>query len=402
MNSHRKSPNHSSHSGSGEDEKQKYQVLFNNYLVKFLAHLKKEVPSHDQMIVICYKKYRKVDRELYIKNVLKKIKPHLRYIIDRDENMFSQDYSPAPLNFLPKLDFKTLWNSESDSLSPKTQKIIWKCLQNLYISGSYAMGNGRQDPLVKEMLRNLRIEKEIRKEVKQEITQEEQEANQQLTSTSAFPEIGSIEDLFGQDNILVQLAQDISQELASQNFDLDLDQEIQNPLDVITQLFGQDQHKLENLMNTFSHKLQERMEAQNLTEDDLYQATQHIGQNLMSKMGQVPGMPDFSAFSQKTPKELAQMNPDQAEHYRQEILEKMTATMTPDQRQQFEEFNQMMTQNIDNNLEAQDQAPEENPNNERLPQLEENDSSVVQVHETETESDDPELNDELTKIKASL
>ena len=131
---------------------------------------------------------------------------------------------------------------EDISAEPLKKEIrcwVWKYLQYIYITGSYALGLGSTDPLVKEMLCNIRAEREIQREITQEIDDEEEVDKSKAIIPQLNSTLGSgIGEIFGEDNILVQLAQDVSEELAS-NLDLNLDsEEIQNPFDVITKLFG--------------------------------------------------------------------------------------------------------------------------------------------------------------------
>ena len=110
-------------------------ILFNNHLVQLLTIVKACMSSsdpkyrdHNKMITRCYEKYKKTDRKVYIEYTIEKMRPHMKYIVEEDDYLFSDEYSMMSLKLLSALDFKTFW----EYLSTSDEQEAWRHLKSLY------------------------------------------------------------------------------------------------------------------------------------------------------------------------------------------------------------------------------------------------------------------------------
>jgi hypothetical protein len=325
---------------------QKYQLVFNNYLIPFFTEIKTTYPQSKQMVKRAYLKYKKVDRVKYIQYVIQKIKPYLKMILEKDDLLFAEEFSVDPIKFLPEFDFKELWLI----IIPRVKSSVWVLLQNLYISGNYALGN-KNDPGVLSILENLQIEKQIAAECTHELKKEEQEnaAGGGITEilgnlmSGMDGEFGDIDlaQIFGQDNIIVQIAADVKDEFSTL---FDMTDPNQDPIQAFIQLFS-DQEKLKTIIASVEQKfkkynLSPDQDISKLLNTD-FSKFQDIFKSLMgenNEMSAVMEMLSKTLEGDLSGPELVEQN--------KKLLEEMKGKLDPVQRKSIEDFMDMISKNM--------------------------------------------------------
>lgn len=112
---------------------------------------------YSPQIAKCAQKFKKVEKNTFIDYTLSKLQPHMKHIIEENEFLFTNDYHNKPLNLLSGIDFKEFWydlNSEK-----KTQ--LWFLLKQVYLSGSFVLGVGLSDPIIRQLMNSAKEEKEL-------------------------------------------------------------------------------------------------------------------------------------------------------------------------------------------------------------------------------------------------
>ena len=300
------------------------------------------------MIKRAYLKYKKVDRVKYIQYVIQKIKPHLKMILENDDLLFAEEFSTEPIKFLPELDFKELWTI----LTPRVKSSVWVLLQNLYISGNYALGN-KNDAGCTTILENLRIEKQIAAECTHELQKEEAEKSSagggitellgNLMGNMEGGELGEIDlaKIFGQDNIIVQIAADVKDEFAAL---FDTTDPNQDPLQAFMQLFS-DQDKLKNIISS----VEEKFKKYNINPDqDMgkllntdFSKFQDVFKGLMGENNEMTSIMEMVSKTIN-----GEMNSDEFTEQNAKLLEEVKDKLDPVQRKSIDDFMEMVSKNM--------------------------------------------------------
>ena len=188
-----------------------------------------------------------------------------------------------------------------------------------------------KDPITRRLLKDMKEEQKIKQELVDEPDDDQDDSNDKsvvatgpgslgnlgnLSNLGELGGLGNIMELFGnmtqnrsgtsqgnimnefdkffnQDNVLLQLAKEVGDELKQTEFGTI--GEDQDPLIAIMNLFTQDPQKLTNLTTQFGDKFKEKMVEKNITEADLFTATSEIGQQFMTTISKVTGNPDILA-----------------------------------------------------------------------------------------------------------
>jgi hypothetical protein len=246
--------------------------------------------------------------------------PHVKYISQYDEGIFTDDYQTGPLNLLPELDFREIWSLLNGSdfeatLLNGTKKSVFNHLQTIYISASMALDQigafnknmEKQKALLLNMVENLKLGDEVKKRMEEMKQAEEAEAAKGSSSGSGMPGLGSllsglgglgglggaagglgdmdkISSLFGEDNFVFQLAKDIVNELDMGN------DELEGPMDSIMSLFANDGKKIQDLIVKVGDKLEKKIASGEIDKDRLYKDAQRMKEKLSSV---APGLSDM-------------------------------------------------------------------------------------------------------------
>src|SRR3990170_6134839 len=302
-------------------KRQDYQQLFVECLLETFKFLAQIYSDHKHLKRVEHK-FLKLDRTAYMEYTLNNLKPHITHICSQDESIFSPDYTTKPLFLLVGLDFKKIWRPEMSD-EHKTQ--LFTQLQMLFIYGSLALKVNKL--LVRDMIENLKFT------TGGELDQKVAEAEAEAQAKSQF----SLESIFGKNNpiadLLIEVIQDqtLRAELGLPNIPIAQNQTesttnggptseghqtvqggqsettaqdpttetnssettAQSPLgatgismESLTGLFKPD--KLQKLIATFKTRLEAKMEARDLSYDDIKQYGCQISDRLRRKFAQNP------------------------------------------------------------------------------------------------------------------
>lgn len=285
-----------------------HQIQFNNSLVQFIQKLRDTLPeeapfrrSLNKYYNYYKKQTEKGQRIEFIQEFIEYISKYSKEISTFDENLFSEEaeyYPGKPIQLMKGLDFKLLWKMES--LTDKTKESIWNYLRVLYIIGTYVLKENnrisdllkKQQQIIQSITQSLKLEQKIKDDAER-LNEEERKA----AEASGF-NLGSLQELFGENNIITEMAVEIAK-------DLNLSQDtFNNPLDAVRVLFGQDGAKLQEIIVKVGNKLQEKIAAGRISEDQLLGDAKRMNEKLTSKFKGIPGMPNIEQFSQKVAEQI--------------------------------------------------------------------------------------------------
>lgn len=279
-------------------DKCKNVVAFHNNLTKFLKSLKGVMPEFLPDIQVAIRYYKSKTRSEYLKEVQELLEPHISYISQYDYGIFSDDYQVGPRFLLPTMDFRKIWElldgedfSEQPALQAKTQKTIYNHLQSIYVSVQMALDQidvfnkniEKQKTFLMNMLENLQLDETIKKRL-EEMKEEEAKNGDK---GGGFAGLGKLADMFGEDNFVFQLAKDVAQEL-----DIGTD-DIENPVDAITELFADGGQKLRELILTVGDKIEQKVKSGEVDADQLRADAQKMKDKIEGFMGKIPGLEDM-------------------------------------------------------------------------------------------------------------
>ena len=206
--------------------------------------------------------------------------------------------SSTRTDFLPGLEFKLLWND--DNITDSTHESLWKYLQLIMFTVLETIKT--QDSFGDTAKLFEAIDED---ELKAKIQDTVETIQESLTSNDkTFDAEINLEDLPNVENLhnhisglldgkLGKLATEIAAETAK-DLKLDIDEEITDVNDVFNRLF-QNPGKLFGLVNNISKKLDNKLKSGELNEKELMQEAG----DLISKMNNMPGMPDIQELLKK-------------------------------------------------------------------------------------------------------
>lgn len=279
-------------------DKCKNVIAFHNNLTKFLKSLKGVLPEFLPDIQVAIKYYKSKTRSEYLKETQELLEPHISYISEYDYGIFTDDYQKGPRVLLPTMDFRKIWDlldgedfREQPVLQAKTQKTIYNHLQSIYVSVQMAMDQidvfnkniEKQKTFLMNMLENLQLDETIKKRIEEMKAEEAKSGG----GSSGFAGLGKLADMFGEDNFVFQLAKDVAQEL-----DIGTD-DIENPVDAITELFADGGQKLRELILTVGDKIEQKVQSGEIDEDRLKEDAQKMKDKIEGFMGKIPGLEDM-------------------------------------------------------------------------------------------------------------
>ena len=315
-----------------------HQKQFNNCLVEFIDKLRKILPPDLKRPIIKYYNYYRTFLEDQNqnqnqnrnddKNKIKKInksktskseefeKTRIGFIrefihyISRynkeisicDEGLFSEEpeyYPGKPIQLFKGIDFKLIWRAES--VNDKTKESIWKYLQTLYVLATYVLKetekfNGllkEQQDIIYNIMQGLKMEQKIKDDAEKLNEEERKKA-----AESSF-DFSNLQDLFGENNMITEMAMEIAKELNLPN------EKLSDPLEAIQLLFGQNGSKLQEIIAKVSHKLHEKMQNSGISEEQLLNDAKKMNEKLVGKFKNIPGMPDIEQFSKKVAEQIS-------------------------------------------------------------------------------------------------
>lgn len=330
-------------------DKCKNVIVFHNNLSKFFKSLKGVLPEHVEVIRECIKYYKSKARSEYLEECEALMKPHIEYISQYDDGIFTEDYSSEPLLLLPKMDFRVIWElldgedfKDDEELQSKTKKAIFNHLQTLYVSIQMALSQinvfnkniEKQKAFLMDMMENLQMDDKIRERI-EEMKQEEEEAEKNGKS-SGFS-LGQLGEMLGEDNFVYQLAKDVADELDMGSDDID------SPVEAITKLFANNGKKLKELIVTVGDKIEQKVESGEIDKDKLIHDAKAMKDKLGGFLGKIPGlekMIDNHGMIQQFTTMYEELAEDEKRHfsYIPELLESNVAEWSQEEKERFDEY----------------------------------------------------------------
>ena len=265
-------------------------VEFHNHLTRFLSVLKKTIPEMTKRVSKCYRYYKSVPREKYIKKVIELMQPHIKHISEYDEGIFSNDYRTGKLCFIVGLDFKQIFNiiesyDFDDELRDSTKKHIFNHLQSIYVSAELAVRQVtdfnaamvKQKEFLINMLKNVNLDEQL-KEKLEKIASEEAVGD---GSGFGMDSLKKISEIFGEDNFISKLAKDVTDEL-------ELGNGCDNPVESITDLFANNGEKLQELLIKIGDKIEEKVQKGEITQEQLVEEATKMKNRVTDAVGDLP------------------------------------------------------------------------------------------------------------------
>jgi hypothetical protein len=271
-------------------DKCKNVILFHNNLCKFFKSLKGILPECLPQIKAAMTEYKAVSRVEYLNRLQTSMSPHIQRVSEYDEGIFTEDYVRGPLNLLPGLDFKKIWEvidspDFQGDLRASTVRSIFNHLQTVYVSAEMALSQvsafnralDKQKEFLMNMLGNLKLDEQLKAKV-EELRAQEAAAGVAAGGAGVaglggmggllgglLGNIGSTEagaglaEIFngadGEDNFIYKLAKEIAEELDMGS------QEISDPLAAITALFAEDGRKMRELIVSVGERLDRKVKS---------------------------------------------------------------------------------------------------------------------------------------------
>jgi hypothetical protein len=331
-------------------DKCKNVIAFHNNLKKFFVSLKGVLPEYVDQIRESIKYYKSLPRSTYLQEVQELLEPHIKYVSEYDDGIFTDDYMEGPRLLLPKMDFREIWAlldgddfTDDPVLQAKTKKTIFNHIQSIYVSVQMAMDQidvfnkniEKQKTFLMDMLENLQLDDKIKARIEEMKKEEEDEASKN-GSGGAFG-LGKLTEMFGEDNFVYQLAKDVAEEL-----DIGTD-EISNPVEAITALFADNGKKLQELIVTVGDKIEQKVQSGEIDKDKLVADARSMKDKLEGFMGKIPGLENMVNNNQMLAQfkdfyqELAE---DEQEHFKfvPELVDKNIMEWTDQEKQDFDEY----------------------------------------------------------------
>lgn len=259
---------------------------FDEYFKALWSHIKKKVPKSQTRFLnqVLLKHSQKIKSNEstqyeYLKQTLSNYDPLVEYIMKNDEFMFTPEFNKKSLYFMEGYDFKRLWRF--NCLKDDDKKFIFRLLKLIYIQLSLSLN--KNDSKVKQMVEVIKSEDEIEKEARE---------NPNAFDDEKKGGLSDITKLFGNDELLSELAKDISEEVNLQETLKDLMnnsqiQQGQNPLEAMMNICqNQD---IQNMVNNLQTKVAKKMQDRNIKPEDIQKSAGTLQDNLMGALKGVPG-----------------------------------------------------------------------------------------------------------------
>jgi hypothetical protein len=342
-------------------DKCKQVILFHNNLCNFFKALKGVLPECSTHLKQTISKYKQVPRVDYITHLKSLMEPHIKYISEYDEGIFTDDYKPGGFELLPDLNFRVVWellNSADfdDELRASTKTKVFNHLQTLYISacmgleqiGAFNKNMEKQKTMLMNMIENLKIGDEVKKRM-EEMKQTEEEAASKSGSglgalgglgglagllgsgsgAGGLPDLDKISDLFGEDNFVFQIAKDIVSELDMGSDELD------GPMESIMSLFANNGKKIQDLIIKVGDKLESKLASGEIDKERLFKDAQKMKDKLSTVAPGLSDMINDSGLNMPIQKHYESMSPEDQELYSDipGILEKPFGDRTAEEHQ---------------------------------------------------------------------
>lgn len=246
-------------------------------LWKYLSQIFKDNSKIKQLLSQVLRKHHKMDDIKYLEYVLKNLAPYITRISRRDEFIFTPEFGDRSLNFLIGLDFRQIWKTH---LSLEQKRVIFRYLEFLYLQSSLALNTNQAQ--VKKIIESIQTEQDI----EQEAAENPDMFAEQDGTSGGLPDFMK---LFGEDNILMDLVKDMQGELNLEEMlgELLSGNGASNPMEAIQNMSNNP--KMMEMMSGLQEKVNEKMLARNVTQEELMASADNLRTGLMEGMGSMPG-----------------------------------------------------------------------------------------------------------------
>jgi hypothetical protein len=340
-------------------DKCKNVVIFHNNLSKFFKNLKGVLPEYIETIRSCIKYYKSVSRASYLEECQALLGPHIEFISQYDDGIFTDDYAHGPRYLLPQMDFREIWEllegNDFQELRVSTKKAIFNHLQTLYVSIQMALNQintfnkniEKQKQFLMDMMENLQMDEKIKARI-EEMKREEEEDAKNGKKGGMFS-ISKLANMFGEDNFVYQLAKDVAAELDMGAVD------IENPVEAITQLFANNGKKLQELIVTVGERIDKKLQSGEIDKEKLINDATAMKNKLEGFMGKIPGLEEMLNPLRKVQFTDMYENLEEDEKRRfsfvPEVLEKNPMEWSKEEKERFDEYSKyVMEKNCQGNV----------------------------------------------------
>ena len=243
-------------------------MFFKQNIEIFYNKLLENLPEFKKDILKSFKYYKNEDINAYIEKIIKNIEPHIKFISQYDEGIFSNDYSKKELKFIPGINFTKIYrfindnigdneNNYSEEAAINTKKTIFTFLQSIYLSGQIALSKinnynevlNKQKDFFKSMFNNLNLDEKIKEKL------QELEGKEDTEDTGNTNKKGKLNGIF---ELLKKLQELYTSGVFNETFG-DLLKDIEPLLNIskdIMKEINEDNKNTDNISNNFKTKIQ--------------------------------------------------------------------------------------------------------------------------------------------------
>jgi len=317
-----------------------------------------------------HQKHRTMDQEQYLEYTLNNLTPYIDYIAQKDEFIFTSEFGNKPLNFLIGLDFRTIWNK----FTPENKRVVFRYLEFLYIQASLALRVNKET--CNAIVESITVEQELEKEAQD---------NPNMFGDNAGGSM-DFQSLFGDDNLLMDLANDIKEELDFEQLLGNLGgfklKPGQNPMDLINSMSNNPE--LTNMMTNLATKISQKMTDKNISSEDLQKSAEKLKENLANSVSNMPGGSqlkkmiknlDFNKMAEQmnnsnsdSPLDDNQGSIPNPQDLLQQLFPQSGGNVPPELKQFMDQMNQNMEQTLEQNT-GQNTDTEKNTDTEQEIQI---------------------------------
>ena len=247
---------------------------FNEYMKTFVLEIKETFPEFNEIIDGYYTDLltsETCNDDKYVKRFMRKLKDFKTQISGKDASMFQGE-----LCVLKNVDFEKIF--ASDILTDNTREKIWEYLQTLYVIGESIISDSER---VKNLVKNFQRLRSDTQAVDEPETEEDREILDMLKNIAEQNQNTNTEPLspeMFENGVIGKLARELEGEMNLESLGLNMD-ESTSPDQMFSNLIsGDNPMKFMNLLQTVGKKVQDKIAAEGIDQNDLInEATQMMG-----------------------------------------------------------------------------------------------------------------------------
>ena len=247
---------------------------FNEYMKTFVLEIKETFPEFNEIIDGYYTDLltsETCNDDKYVKRFMRKLKDFKTQISGKDASMFQGE-----LCVLKNVDFEKIF--ASDILTDNTREKIWEYLQTLYVIGESIISDSER---VKNLVKNFQRLRSDAPAGDEPETEEDREILDMLKNIAEQNQNTNTEPLspeMFENGVIGKLARELEGEMNLESLGLNMD-ESTSPDQMFSNLIsGDNPMKFMNLLQTVGKKVQDKITAEGIDQNDLInEATQMMG-----------------------------------------------------------------------------------------------------------------------------